>query len=72
MTEALAIATGRGLLGVLPDEPVNVWYWNGEDPMEELQRRLAAACVQYSIPAEEWTEGSLLTAGANKRSCLPR
>jgi hypothetical protein len=53
ITEALAIATGRDLLGVLPDEPVNVWYWNGEDPMEELQRRIAAVCLHYRIDRAE-------------------
>ena len=43
ITEALAICTGRTLLGVIPDGRANVWYWNGEDPLEELERRLAAA-----------------------------
>jgi hypothetical protein len=37
-TEALAIVTVRPLLGVTPNERANVWIWNGEDPMEELQR----------------------------------
>jgi hypothetical protein len=27
----------------MPDEPVNVSHWNGEDSMEELERRLAAS-----------------------------
>jgi AAA domain len=58
ITEALAIATGRPLLGVTPDEQTNVWYWNGEDPMEELERRLAAAYQHYGIDREE-TEGRL-------------
>ena len=58
ITEALAIVTGRPLLGVAPDEQARVWYWNGEDPMEELERRLAAAYQQYVIePAE--VEGRL-------------
>jgi AAA domain len=53
MVEGLAITTGRPLLGVPPDERVNVWYWNGEDPMDELQRRITAAMLHYRIaPAE--------------------
>ena len=53
ITEALAIVAGRPLLGVTPDEQTRVWYWNGEDPMEELERRLAAAYQHYRIdPAE--------------------
>ena len=43
MTEGLAIVTGRPLLNVTPDERANVWIWNGEDPLEELQRRIMAA-----------------------------
>lgn len=58
ITEALAIVTGRALLGITPDERTRVWYWNGEDPVEELERRLAAAYQQYVIdPAE--VEGRL-------------
>lgn len=49
ITEALAMVTGRDLLGDAPPRPLSVWYWNGEDPMEELQRRIAAACVHYGI-----------------------
>jgi hypothetical protein len=53
ITEALALVTGRPLLGVSPDERVNVWYWNGEDPAEELQRRIVATCLHRGIdPAE--------------------
>ena len=53
MTEALAITTGRALLGVIPDERANVWIWNGEDPMEELQRRIVAAAMHYDIDPTE-------------------
>ena len=52
-TEALAIVTGRPLLGVTPDEQCKVWYWNGEDPMEELQRRIVAACLRHGIDRSE-------------------
>jgi hypothetical protein len=49
IVEALAIATGRDLLGVQPDERTNVWLWNGEDPLEELQRRIMAAALNFGI-----------------------
>lgn len=58
IVEALAIVTGRSLLGVEPDERANVWLWNGEDPEEELQARVAAAMLHFSIPPEE-VEGRL-------------
>jgi AAA domain len=58
MTEAMAIATGRPLLGIIPDETANVWLWNGEDPMEELQRRIVAAARHYGVGSDE-IEGRL-------------
>lgn len=53
LTEAIAMATGRPLLGVQPHGRFNVWIWNGEDPLEETERRLAAILLHYDIPAEE-------------------
>ncbi|MEM9435301.1 MAG: helicase RepA family protein [Pseudomonadota bacterium] len=49
IVEALSMATGRNLLGDAAPRPLNVWYWNGEDPAEELERRVAAACIHYDI-----------------------
>ena len=49
LVEALAIITGRNLIEVEPDERTNVWYWNGEDPRDEVQRRLTAAALRYDI-----------------------
>lgn len=53
IVESLAIATGRALLGKMPEETTPVWYWNGEDPMEELQRRIMAAVTHYGIKPPE-------------------
>ena len=53
MVEAIAMATGRPLLGIHPTGKFRVWIWNGEDPLEELERRVAAICLHYRIaPAE--------------------
>ena len=49
IVEALAMATGRALLGILPPQRARVWYWNGEDPYDELERRVGAACLHYGI-----------------------
>ena len=51
IVEALAMVTGRALLGILPPQRVRVWYWNGEDPYDELERRIGAACLHYGITA---------------------
>jgi hypothetical protein len=72
LTEALAIATGRGLLGVLPDEPTNVWYWNGEDPMEELERRLAAILVHYGLPHADLEGRLFVDSGRNQEIVMAK
>ena len=53
IAEALAMATGKSLLGIEPQQALRVWYWNGEDPFDELQRRFAAACVHYNIAKKD-------------------
>jgi hypothetical protein len=63
MTESLSIVTGRPLLGVVPAERANVWIWNGEDPMEELQRRIIAAALHYEIPPAEIEKGLFVDTG---------
>lgn len=58
IVEALAIVTGRPLLGEEVKERTNVWLVNLEDPVEEIQRRVLAAMRHYGIkPAE--VEGRL-------------
>lgn len=43
--EALAMVTGRNLLGQdVPGGPKRVWLWNLEDDREELSRIIQAAC----------------------------
>lgn len=56
--EALAIGSGKPLLGVTPAERGRVWMWNGEDPIDECERRVAAACIQYGL-AQQDVEGWL-------------
>jgi RecA-family ATPase len=63
LVEAVAMATGRNLLGEQPEERRRVWYHNGEDPREEIDRRLAAICQYYKIPHEELVGWLWTTAG---------
>ena len=58
IAEALAIATGKPLLGVSPDERANVWIWNGEDPIDELNRRVMATAQRYQLTRQD-VEGRL-------------
>jgi RecA-family ATPase len=51
--EALAIATGKPLLGTAVKQQTNVWVINLEDPITEMQMRTIAAMQHYNITPEE-------------------
>lgn len=53
IVEALAMVTARDLLGVKVRDPLRVWLWNGEDPRDELDRRIAAACLHYGVTGDD-------------------
>jgi hypothetical protein len=53
IVEALAICTGKPLLGETVHQPCNVWLVNLEDPIDEMQRRILAAMKQYEIEPHE-------------------
>jgi hypothetical protein len=70
IAEALAIVTGRDLLGIQPDERTNVWLWNGEDPYEELQRRIEAAILHYQIAPKEIAGRLFVDTGRQMKICI--
>lgn len=49
LAEALAMASGRNLIGHQPSGALTVWVINGEDPMDELQRRIIAAMLKHNV-----------------------
>lgn len=49
IAEALSLVTGRNLIGHEPHGTYRVWLWNGEDPEDELQRRVIATAMHYGI-----------------------
>jgi AAA domain len=53
LVEAVAMASGRTLLGIEPPKPLQVWYVNLEDPREEIERRVAAICLHFRIGPKE-------------------
>jgi RecA-family ATPase len=63
MVEQVSMATARNLLGEQPTERLRVWYHNGEDSLEELNRRLAAICQHYDIPQSELRGWFFMTSG---------
>jgi hypothetical protein len=63
LVEAIAIALKRPLLSLLPIEQTQVWIWNGEDPAEEIERRIAAICQYYEIDARTLEGRLFLNSG---------
>ena len=53
LVEALSMASGKPLLGITPTGLWRVWWWNGEDPQDELDRRVAAAIQFYGLTRED-------------------
>jgi hypothetical protein len=51
--EAVAMASGRALLGIMPMPDLRVWYWNGEDPQDELKRRVQAVLQHHNVSPED-------------------
>ena len=63
MTEAMAMASGKSLLGVPIRKRLNVAYWNGEDPYEETERRAFACALHHGLGAEDLEGRFLLGSG---------
>ena len=64
--EALAIATGRNLLGVQPVEAANVWIFCFDDQLVEVERRIAATAAHHTSPT------IICGTGFTSMVCRPR
>ncbi len=49
ITDAIAMAAGMDLVGCRPHAPLRIWYWCGEDPRDELERRVLAAMLHHGV-----------------------
>jgi hypothetical protein len=70
VAEALAMASGKPLLGVKPTGLWRVRIWNGEDPREELDRRIAAAMQEYGLTMEDIGDRLLRDSGRDMPICV--
>src|SRR5262249_33530069 len=71
LVEVVSMAIGRDLLN--GDKFIHrqrVWYWNGEDPLDEIERRIAAICLHYKIEPEELEGWLFLDTGHAMPICL--
>ncbi|MGY8677109.1 AAA family ATPase [Bradyrhizobium sp. UFLA05-153] len=65
IAESLAMVSNQDLLGVQPDEQLRVWYWNGEEPELELQRRFGAAIKHYGLTPDDLGARLFMDSGSS-------
>lgn len=63
IVDALAMTTGRDLVGDRPSAPLTVWLISTEDPPGELEARIAAASQHYGITEADVGGRLLIDAG---------
>jgi hypothetical protein len=69
IVEVLEMAAGKPLLLDVARAPLRVWYWNLEDPKDEIERRIAAACGFYHLTASDLV-GRLFVDSGRDRPCV--
>jgi hypothetical protein len=67
LAEAVAMAAHRPLLGVHFKQPYRIWYWNGEDPREEIDRRVLAICERHKIDQQALVGNLFLDSGRDTK-----
>ena len=65
IANVIAMVSGRNLIGDAPHQPLRVWYWNGEDPRDEIERRIAATCIHYRIGPDDIEDRLFFDSGRN-------
>lgn len=60
---ALSIATGKPILDMTVWEPDNVWVWNLEDDLDELDRLILAAQQHHGLEHEEVSKRVFVNSG---------
>jgi len=67
ITEALAMVSGKDLLGVHPSGRSRVWLWNLEDPAEEITRHVQATASHYRLKPEDLEDYLFVDSGRDQR-----
>ena len=66
IARAVAVATGRDIIGEPVHEQVKTWIYNIEDDTDELKRRLGAVLQYWSIPFAETRNLVAVNSGADR------
>jgi hypothetical protein len=64
--EALAMVSGKDLLGVQPGAPLRVWLWN-KDPQEETMRKIQAAAIYYELGPDDIGDRLMVDSGRDQK-----
>lgn len=72
IAEALAIVSGKDLLGTKPMEACPVWYVNLEDPADEVNRRFMAAIKHFNLRSSDFEGRLFISSGRDARFTLAR
>lgn len=67
--EALAMASGRELLGDWTAKGLKVWLYNLEDPRDEMERRIIAAMQHHNVSPEEVSGRLFVDTGRERELC---
>jgi hypothetical protein len=67
LSEAVAMAANMPLLGVHFRQAYRVWYWNGEDPREEIDRRALAICKHHRVDQKSLVGSLFLDSGRDTK-----
>lgn len=66
LVEAVAMASGKPLLGVQPEGLFRVRIWNGEDPQNEMDRRLLAVRQHFGVTPEDLGDRLFVDSGRDQ------
>lgn len=69
--EALSMTSGKPLAGVKPPDRLRVWLFNSEDPRDEMERRIMAACIRYKLKPDD-VAGLFLDTGREQELVVMR
>jgi hypothetical protein len=67
VAEALAMVSGKDLLGVGSTELLRVWLWNLEDPLEETKRKIQAAALHYELATDDIGDRLMVDSGRDQK-----
>jgi 5S rRNA maturation endonuclease (ribonuclease M5) len=72
IVEGLAMATGRPLLGIQPPGPLRYAYGTGEDPQDEVDRRLTAAALHHGVTTADVSDRLFVDGSQNAPIIMAR